>query len=162
MAAVSTTSMRPLTPEQQAEQDAMNAAERGPQTKMAAVVKMPVEPATAKMAEEPATAKMAAVPMPGQKEREVSGKKRDNSGGISSVTTAVNNLNTTINNLLTAIESRMKKNNVNDQLKKMTDFISQINDSLPAPASGGGTRRANIKKHKKTLRRRVGMPRRLL
>ena len=71
---------------------------------------------------------------------------------IRPITIAVNNLNTTINKVLTAIESRLKKNDVNSQLKKMTQFISEINDSLPIPASGGGTRRANIKKRKKTLR----------
>jgi len=71
---------------------------------------------------------------------------------IRPITIAVNNLNTTINKLLTAIESRLKKNDVNSQLKKMTEFISEINDSLPAPTEGGGTRRANMKKRKKTLR----------
>ena len=76
---------------------------------------------------------------------------------IRPITIAVNNLNTTINKVLTAIESRLKKNDVNSQLKKMTQFISEINDSLPMPTSGGGTRRANIKKQKKTLRSRKNL-----
>jgi hypothetical protein len=76
---------------------------------------------------------------------------------IRPITIAVNNLNTTINKVLTAIESRLKKNDINSQLKKMTQFISEINDSLPMPASGGGTRRANIKKRKKTLRSRKNL-----
>jgi hypothetical protein len=57
---------------------------------------------------------------------------------IRPITIAVNNLNTTINKVLTAIESRLKKNDVNSQLKKMTEFISQINDSLPVQEGGGG------------------------
>ena len=76
---------------------------------------------------------------------------------IRPITIAVNNLNTTINKVLTAIESRLKKNDINSQLKKMTQFISEINDSLPMPSSGGGTRRANIKKRKKTLRSRKNL-----
>jgi hypothetical protein len=70
------------------------------------------------------------------------------------IVAAVNNLNTTLTKVLTSIESRLKKNDVIPQLKKMNGFISEINDSMPIPTSGGGTRRSRMKKPKKTLRNR--------
>jgi hypothetical protein len=74
---------------------------------------------------------------------------------IRPITIAVNNLNTTINKVLTAIESRLKKNDVNSQLKKMTEFISQINDSLPAATEGGGTRRLRMKGKKMSRKNKI-------
>ena len=71
---------------------------------------------------------------------------------VSSIAELINKINASFSNLLPKMESQMKKNDINPQLKKMTQFISEINDSLPMPTSGGGTRRANIKKRKKTLR----------
>lgn len=70
------------------------------------------------------------------------------------IVAAVNNLNATFNKLLSSIESRLKKNDVIPQLKKMNGFISEINDSMPIPTAGGGTRRSRMKKSKKTLRNR--------
>lgn len=125
----------PMTAEQQAEQDEMNAQEMTEQRK-------PMMKVAAK------AAKGKSMP------RMVEEKAANSSIDISPITLAVNNLNTTINKVLTAIEARLKKNDVNSQLKKMTDFISQINDSLPVPTEGGGTRRANMKNRKKTLRNR--------
>ena len=127
---------RPMTAEQQAEQDEMNAREMDAQMKMSKVAAKAVGKSMPRMAEEKAT---------------------NSTIDIRPITIAVNNLNTTINKVLTAIESRLKKNDVNSQLKKMTQFISEINDSLPMPTSGGGTRRANIKKQKKTLRSRKNL-----
>ena len=167
----------------QAEQDAINAQEMGAQKKTAGqleqpqmyVMKKPAikgvgPPPEADAPEEametpvmkgvgvPAMKAVGVLAMKGAKGPKMSADQEvaastNSTIDIRPITIAVNNLNTTINKVLTAIESRLKKNDVNSQLKKMTEFISQINDSLPAPTEGGGTRRANIKKRKKTLRR---------
>ena len=71
------------------------------------------------------------------------------------IVAVVNKLNGTFNKLLSAIELRLKKNDVNSQLKKITELISLINDNLAAEeeeeaTEGGG--RSRMKRGKKTLR----------
>ena len=79
---------------------------------------------------------------------------------LTPIVTVINNLNGTFNKLLTAIEVRLKRNDINSQLKKITELISLINDNLAAEEEeeategGGRTRRLRMKKGKKTLRNR--------
>ena len=75
-------------------------------------------------------------------------------GTIGGVITVLSQINTTLQTSLAAIETRLTKNDINPALETMNDYLSQINDSIPMPAEGGGTRRSRVKKRKQTLRHR--------
>lgn len=163
-----------MTAEQQAEQDAINAKEMGVQMKMKSAEK--VGPMPMKGVSDEGFGGVAGVGYSTMKSPAVATKKpgyppdgeetgynypakgksmpAQSSSDLTLIVAAVNNLNATFNKLLSSIENRLKKNDVIPQLKTMTKFISEINDSLPEPSYGGGTRRSRMKKGKKTLRNR--------
>ena len=94
-------------------------------------------------------------PIPRSPQKMMNATQSQAGSDFTPVVAVVNKLNGTFNKLLTAIELRLKKNDVNSQLKKITELISLINDNLTPEeeeeaTEGGG--RTRVKRGKKTLR----------
>jgi flagellar biosynthesis GTPase FlhF len=148
-----------------AEKAAAQAAEKAAAEKAAAEKAAAEKAAAEKAAAEKAAAEKAAAQAAAQAAAEKAkaaaekAKAADNTTimSVSGIAGLINKINATFTNLLPKIENRLKKNDMIPQLKKLTQFLSEINDSLPEPTYGGGTRRSRMKKGKKTLRNRKNL-----